>query len=101
MYAYLSAPLTFAIPFRTTKEALGEVARKSSKFQLTITHFVIITDVVDKKKMYFAAYENQTFLCTQSICNRYQQAIKKNPVRRAFREKEVQNLITLVLCFEL
>ncbi|EFO82726.1 hypothetical protein CRE_00556 [Caenorhabditis remanei] len=73
MYAYLSAPLTFAIPFRTTKEAL---------------------DVVEKKKMYFAAYENQTFLCTQSICNRYQQAIKKNPVRRAFREKEVQNLIT-------
>ncbi|KAF1748262.1 hypothetical protein GCK72_024729 [Caenorhabditis remanei] len=73
MYAYLSAPLTFAIPFRTTKEAL---------------------DVVEKKKMYFAAYENQTFLCTQSICNRYQQVIKKNPVRRAFREKEVQNLIT-------
>ncbi|PIC19019.1 hypothetical protein B9Z55_024707 [Caenorhabditis nigoni] len=72
MYAFLSAPLTYDIPFRTIKQAL---------------------DVVDKKKMFFAAFENQSFLCTPNICNQYQQVIKKNPVKRGDTSEDVESLI--------
>ncbi|CAP30243.1 Protein CBG10995, partial [Caenorhabditis briggsae] len=72
MYAFLSAPLTYDIPFRTIKQAL---------------------DVVDKKKMFFAAFENQSFLCTPNICNRYEQVIKKNPVKRGDTSDDVESLI--------
>ncbi|UMM42317.1 hypothetical protein L5515_018193 [Caenorhabditis briggsae] len=75
MYAFLSAPLTYDIPFRTIKQAL---------------------DVVDKKKMFFAAFENQSFLCTPNICNRYEQVIKKNPVKRGDTSDDVESLILMV-----
>ncbi|CAL2050466.1 unnamed protein product [Caenorhabditis brenneri] len=50
-------------------------------------------DVVEKKKMYFTAFENQTLLCTPNNCNRFEQVIKRNPVRRALREKEITEFI--------
>ncbi|CAI5455829.1 unnamed protein product [Caenorhabditis angaria] len=72
MYAFLSVPLSYDIPFRSIKEAL---------------------DIVERKKMYFAAFDAQTLLCTPATCNRYEQVTKKNPVRRGETEKEVQDLI--------
>ncbi|CAI2357410.1 unnamed protein product [Caenorhabditis sp. 36 PRJEB53466] len=72
MYAFLSVPLTYDVPFRSIKQAL---------------------DLVEQNKMYFAAFENQTLLCTPNQCNRFEQVIKKNPVRRAQTERNVQNLI--------
>uniref|UniRef100_A0A1I7T886 Amidase domain-containing protein n=1 Tax=Caenorhabditis tropicalis TaxID=1561998 RepID=A0A1I7T886_9PELO len=72
MYAFLSAPLKYDIPFQTIKQAL---------------------DVVEKKKMYFTAFENQSFLCTPNNCNRFEQVIKRNPVRRAFKEKDITDNI--------
>uniref|UniRef100_A0A8R1I4G5 Lig_chan-Glu_bd domain-containing protein n=1 Tax=Caenorhabditis japonica TaxID=281687 RepID=A0A8R1I4G5_CAEJA len=72
MYAFLSAPLTYDIPFRSIKQAL---------------------DLVEQKKMYFAAFDTQNLLCTPNTCGRFQQVVKKNPIRRADTEKDVQNLI--------
>lgn len=55
------------------------------------------SDLVEQNKMYFAAFERQHLLCTPVTCNRFEQVIKKNPVRRAYLERDVQNLIQWVL----
>ncbi|CAB3399336.1 unnamed protein product [Caenorhabditis bovis] len=72
MYAFLSAPLKYDIPFRTIKEAL---------------------DIVEQKKMYFAAFGAQTLLCTPATCGKFEEAVRKNPIRRAYTVKGVEDLI--------
>ncbi|CCD68087.2 Ionotropic glutamate receptor L-glutamate and glycine-binding domain-containing protein [Caenorhabditis elegans] len=72
MLAFLSVPLTYSIPFRSIKQAL---------------------ELVEHQKMYIAAFENQTLLCTPTTCSLFQKSIDKNPVRRANKDTEVQDLI--------
>ncbi|CAD6189408.1 unnamed protein product [Caenorhabditis auriculariae] len=72
MYAYLTNPLKYDIPFYTVQEAL---------------------DLVEKKRRFFAAFGAQGVLCSPETCSRFEQVTKKNPVRRADDEQGILDLM--------